>query len=283
MSYDSQSALKFGNIPVELITFRTGPNSYLYCTTHERAITVAGTVYDPYPFDRDSRKISNAFEDDGLKIVVLPDHPICSHFRTFPTNYDVSILVRQGFLDASGNPTTGAIDTDYPVLVMGWIGSVELDPDNGQMTLAIVTIGDTLSAPSLARQFQHSCPLRLYGPKCKAQRKFLTITPSAMLSNRLSFVTPWQGTYQASDFIGGVISFFKTGQATEYRTIVRASSAEIVFMGSAQNLSGYGSIQVAVGCPHTLDGCLKLHDNSRRYGGFPYMPFDNPVKKSVAS
>lgn len=280
MSYNTQSQNKTTNNIVELVVFRTGPNNYIYTSTHSEPLVIGGNTYLPFPFNRGERKISNAFEDDGVKIVVMPDHPICAHYRTMPTDYDVSCIIRQGYLDDSGNPT-GALDTDYPILALGWIGAYEFDTDSGEATLSVVTVGDTLSAPSLNRNFQQSCPLRLYGPKCKATRKFVTISPTTITGGVVSLAAGWNGTYDLIDFTGGLISFIPASGPTQYRMVAQARATTLVFVGSSDGLDEYPTIQLALGCPHTLDGCLDLHDNSRRYGGFPYQPLDNPVNKSI--
>lgn len=281
MSYDSLAQNKFSNNAIELVIFRTGPNNYIYSSTHTKELIIGGQTYLPFPFNRGERKINNAFEDSEFKIVVNPDHPICSHYRTMPTNYDVSVIVRQGYLDDNGNAFTNSLDTDYPILGFGWVGSADFDTEDGQLTLSVVTVGDTLAAPTLTRYFQASCPLRLYGALCKAERKFITVAPVSVMGNTLTLAENWSGQHSMSDFIGGLISFITTGEATEFRMISSVSATQLRFVGSSQNLTDYTSVQLALGCPHTLDGCRDLHDNSRRYGGFPWQPLDNPVNKSV--
>lgn len=280
MSYDTQAQNKTTNNVVELVVFRTGPNNYIYTSTHTKPLTIGGNVYLPFPFNRGERKISNAFEDDGVKVVVMPDHPICAHYKTIPTDYDVSCLIRQGYLDDSGNPT-GSLDTDYPIMALGWVGAYEFDRESGESTISIVTIGDTLSAPTLNRNFQQSCPLRLYGPKCKATRKFVAVVPLSITGAVMTLTAGWNGAYDPADYIGGIVSFIPATGATQYRMIAQATATALTFVGSAAGLATYPTVQVALGCPHTLDGCRDLHDNSRRYGGFPWQPLENPVNKSI--
>lgn len=286
MSYATESQKKTANNVVELVIFRTGPNSYLYSTTHDKALTINNQVgepitYDPFPFDRGERKVSTAFDDDSIKIVVNPDHPICEHYRNFPTNYDVSVIVRQGYLQDNGQPFTANFNDDYPVFIMGWVGACELNAEDGTMTISVVTIGDTLAAPSLARMFQQSCPLRLYGPKCRAAQKTVSLTPATVVNGTISLPVNWNGAYLTPDFIGGLIAFTMPSGVTEYRMVSQTTATTIRFVGSTVNLEGYTAISVSLGCKHTLDDCRNLHENSRRYGGFPFMPLDNPVNKSI--
>jgi len=38
---------------------------------------------------------------------------------------------------------------------------------------------------------------------------------------------------------------------------------------------------VVFGCPHTVGGCRRVHDNILNYGGQPYIPVgSNPVHKN---
>lgn len=280
MTYDSNAQNKFANNAVELVIFRTGPTTYEYSSTHTKELNIGGNTYQPHPFNRGSKRVSNAFEDDGIKIILMPNHPICSHYRTMPTDYDVSVLVRQGYLDDNGNPT-GALSTDYPILAMGWVGAYEFDSESGEVTLTIVTVGDTLSAPTLNRNFQQSCPLRLYGPKCKAVKVPVALSPLSLGVGTLTLAAGWNGNKDIGDFIGGLLSFSVPGIGTQYRMISQTTNTQIRFVGSSANLTGYTSISAALGCAHTLDACRDLHENSKRYGGFPWQPLENPVNKSI--
>lgn len=281
MSYDSDAQNKFANNVVELVIFRTGPSDYIYSSTHTKQLTIGGNVYEPAPFNRDSRRISNAFEDDGIKIVLMPDHPITAHYRTMPTDYDVSVLIRQGYLDDSGNPTTGTLANDYPILTLGWVGAYEFDSDSGEVTISIVTVGDTLSAPTLNRNYQQSCPLRLYGPKCQATKIQRMITPVSFASSVMTLAAGWNGNYDPLDFIGGLLMFTVPDKAPQYRMVSRATETQITFVGSEDGTTGYTAVSVSLGCSHTLDSCRDLHDNSRRYGGMPWQPLENPISKSI--
>lgn len=287
MTYATDSTRRSGNNAIELISFRTGPNTYIHTSTHTKDITIGTGInaitYRPFPFNRGRRRISTAFtDDDSVKVIVQPDHPICAHYRNMPTNYDVSVMVRQGYLNDDGTPRSNNFDTDYPILTMGWIGAQEMDAETGEYTLSVVTVGDTLSAPSLTRYYQHSCPLRLYGPSCRAVAKAIEISPIAILNNTITLVPGWHGaSREPVDFVGGVLTFTKTSGEIEYRTVSRAEAERLVFVGSTQNLANRIGLSLSVGCPHTLDGCRDLHDNSKRYGGFPWMPLENPTRKSI--
>ena len=281
MSYATDSTRRSGNNAVELIIFRTGPNSYIRTSTHTKELTIGGFVYEPYPFERGSRRISTAFDDDEVKIEVPPNHPITAHYRSLPTNYDVSVLVRQGFLNDNGTPRSNDMNADYPILVMGWIGAQEMDTETGKYTLSVVTLGDTLSAPSLTRYYQHSCPLRLYGPGCGATMQSINLLPISVANNRINLSLNWQGAQDMLDYVGGVVTFTRPDAAPEFRTVARAEAGYIVFLGSNLHLSDYSAVTLSLGCPHTLDGCRDMHDNSRRYGGFPWMPLENPTRKSI--
>lgn len=279
MSYAIKTKSKYGNTPIELISFRTGPNSHIRTTTHERELVIAGEIYSPFPFDRKNRKISTAFDDDGAKVTVAADHPICEHYRTVPTSYDVSVIIHRGYVEADGTPHSNDLE-EYPVLVFGWVGAAEMDAENGEMTIAVVTLGDTMAAPTLTRHYQHSCPLRLYGPKCGAVRVPIAVTPESLLKGKMGLPLGWEGANEISDFVGGIAEFSKGSAATEHRMIFQALADGVKFVGSMANLEDYTSVTISLGCKRTLEACRNLHNNSIRYGGFPYMPLKNPVNKS---
>lgn len=283
MSYASDLEKKFKNNPIELITFQTGPSNYIRCTTYEKALTIDGNIYEPYPFNRGSVKIAEAFADDGIKIIVNADHPIADHYRTFPTSYDVKVTVRQGLLNDDGTPKDDGFEEDYPMLCFGWVGAYDFDTDSRQATLSIVTVGDTLSAKTLTRNYQTGCQLQLYGTKCGATVKAITLSPTDFTNGVLTLPVGWNGSYDTTAFVGGLLTFTMPSGVSEIRMAANTSKTSVTMIGSTENLSGYTAISLRLGCPHTLDGCSTLHNNSRRYGGFPYQPLENPVNKSIAT
>lgn len=283
MSYDSDSQVKFGKNVVELLTIRTAPTTYIRTSIHTKPLIIDGETYHPYPFDRGQIKLASAPEDTLVQITVPLDHPIVAHYQTIPTAYDVQIELRQGHLDDNGQPTSNNMTADYPIMTVGWVGDVEVNSEDGVAIITVVTLANTLVTSTLTRYYQLSCPLRLYGTRCKATRRFQPVSSGfSRAGNVLTFPSGFAGAYEPNQYIGGVLSFIMPSGVREHRVIIATTATTITFGGSTAQVDGATSIEIALGCTHTLAGC-HLHGNSRRYGGFPFMPLDNPVGKSMES
>jgi uncharacterized phage protein (TIGR02218 family) len=48
------------------------------------------------------------------------------------------------------------------------------------------------------------------------------------------------------------------------------------------NLSVGDIVELSVGCDHSFTTCRSKFSNGRRFGGFPYIPKDNPFEGSVS-
>lgn len=268
--------------PVELYKFvyGTGAASFLAFTDGDTTVIHDGITYAPMPAVRGAFKANGSFESLTLSIEVPLDSDIAELFRIMAPLQPVSVFIRQGHIPNSSDPVEYALGENFPV---AWVGRVlEVNRGDTSCTLSCEAGAAGMSQPGLRRNYQLTCPLVLYGPRCKASKAAAKIatTVSAITGNRVTLPAGWMGARTAFDFIGGLAEW-DTVDGREYRTILRIEALQtLVLTGTTRNLSVGGAIDVFLGCAHTVAVCEGLHNNIVNYGGQPFIPTENPVGKN---
>lgn len=279
---DYETSVERGQ-PVELYKFIYGdaPTSFYAYTSAEQPIDLGGETYFPLPaVSHDKIKATSKFTETELRIQIPRSAEIASLFQGYPPGRVVSLIIRQGHVPNSDDPGAWATGENFPV---AWTGRVlEVLPDNMVHTFVCESSGVGLKRPGLRRNYQWPCPLVLYGARCAADKAAAKTTQvvQSIAGNKVTLPAGWMGTHVAGDYVGGLAEW-TTPDGTEARTVLRVETdVTIVLAGPPIGLSATDSIDVFLGCPHTLDGCETLHNNIVNYGGQPWIPTRNPVNKN---
>lgn len=279
---DYETSVERGQ-PVELYKFIYGdaPTSFYAYTSAEQPIDLGGETYHPLPkASHDSIKATTKFTEAELRIQIPRSSEVAALFQGYPPGRVVSVIVRQGHVPNSDDPGAWLTGENFPV---AWTGKVlEVLPDDMVHTLVCESSGVGMRRPGLRRNYQWPCPLVLYGSRCGANKTAAKTTQvvQSLAGNKVTLPAGWLGAIPAKNYIGGLAEW-ATPNGIEARTVLRVESdAVIVLAGPPSGLSAGDSIDVFLGCPHTLDGCETLHNNIVNYGGQPWIPTRNPVNKN---
>lgn len=279
---DYETSIERGQ-PVELYKFIYGdaPTSFYAYTSAEQSIDLDGVTYYPLPaVSHDKIKATSKFTESELRIEVPRSSEIAALFQGYPPGRVVSLIIRQGHIPNADDPGTWATGENFPV---AWTGRVlEVLPDNMVHTLVCESSGVGLKRPGLRRNYQWPCPLVLYGARCGADKNAAKNTQivESISGNKVTLPVGWMGARVAGDYVGGLAEWV-TPNGTEARTVLRVETdVTIVLGGPPIGLSPTDSIDVFLGCPHTLAGCETLHNNVVNYGGQPWIPTRNPVNQN---
>lgn len=281
---------------VELYQFVYGEEDqeYLY-TDGEESVTFDGRTYVPLPISRDKITSKGDLSGREIKVTVPAGSPIADLFRIFPPGRVVSVIIRQGHLANFDDPAEFADGENFAVI---WTGRILESSRNGyEATLTCEALSAGMRRPGLRRHYQWSCPLALYGPQCKALKVAIPAVVQNLVGNKITLLEDWipvpvlpedaeEGEVApapptTNKFIGGMLDW--QGEAgTEARGILRVEGASvIVISGPAIGLSIGDSVNVYLGCSHTVEDCENLHQNILNYGGHPWIPTTgNPVGKN---
>lgn len=99
--------------------------------------------------------------------------------------------------------------------------------------------------------------------------------------------------YRSEISYNGISSYYTEEEVLDYdegmigtsETTSVSSGTEIILTMFSQfnvNIVGVGS-QISAGCDKSIKTCNVKFENSSNFGGFPYIPFENPYTKSIVS
>lgn len=251
-------------------------------TDGEAAITYAGEVYLPHPgLERSRIGSSGKLESSETKITVPITSPIAELFRIYPPGRVVTIVIRQGHVADPSTPSSWLVGENFPIART--VRVLEGRRDGIKCELNCELASASMRRLGLRQNYQWTCSLPLYGDRCAANQVAATSigTVASITGNQVTLQPGWEKAGRVNtDYIGGMVRWTGT-LGSEFRTILRVSVDTLVLDGPPIDLVAAATIDVMLGCPHTLDGCQAIHANAVNFGGHPFIPSgSNPVGKN---
>jgi hypothetical protein len=290
MTYDARTrSIDSGN-PVQLFRFDYGleAGERVAITDHTEEITVdhgspVGVVtYEPMPVSRGNVVSNGTLDKQSIKIELDVGNALAELFRVYPPSSVVSLVIYEGHLD----------DPDGEFIVI-WAGRVLAAGRQGsRLELSAEPIATQMRRAGLRRNYQYGCPLILYGKElgigtCEASKAAATVssTVSAIAGTVITLADGWEYGFDARKFVRGTVQWTPADRSTEYRTIIRVSGNELTLGGIPNDLSPGDPIDIVLGCNHRafeIDGgdCEGLHNALPSYGGDPFIPIKNVIRKN---
>ena len=275
MTFSEYDSSRASGRPVEAYKFIWGQGStdfYAY-TDAERELTDGATTYIPVAIDRDRVKSDGGKSKNDLTIYCAADNPVVALFSVYPPDQAVLVQIR----------ATHLADPDGEFVPI-WFGRVFSVSTNRDGTAQIVCRPMTVAGrqAGLRRHWQIGCPLTLYSVgdgKCNASEAAATTTVVLDTVGTASVVMPLSWTSEdPQSYVGGRVKWTKASN-TYSRTILRVGTdgRTLTLSGYATGLEVGDSVDVSLGCPHTMVGCNDLHSNIQNYGGQDWIPLTNPI------
>lgn len=277
---DYETSVERGQ-PVELYKFIYGTEAgteYLY-TNAEKDIDWQGDTYTALPSDRTQVKTTGRGENNEMTVEVPMNSAVAELFRVFPPGRVVNLIVYQGHIANEDDPEAWAEDPEFGVV---WTGRVlEANRKKNTTVLTCENSQAGMKRVGLRRHYSWACPLVLYGARCRADKAAATATTTvaAISGNSVTLTSGWEGSLDPTAFLGGLFEW-DSALGREYRTIIGRSGDTVKLNATVGTLAVDDTVDVILGCPHTLTGCNDIHDNIVNYGGQPYIPLKNPVGKN---
>lgn len=276
MSYVAQEAAVETGKPLELYRFASLTETFTY-TSGATEFTHSSELYVPRNITRNEVAI-NSDQDPGPMTLKLPaDDEFVTRYRiSAPPSRDKLTIYR---LHLSDTPTPEVI-----VFFKGEVSSVAFQGD--EAIVAAEPSGIVLRRPIPRRSYSNACAHVLYDRGCKinennAAFKFDVVVQTINGANVT--VTGTNIGLQAPSFF--VAGFLDKG-SVERRMIL----AETV-VGPAQmtftlplpfaDLSAGDPLTLRAGCSHSLTACRTKFNNVTNFGGFPWVPTENPFTTGI--
>lgn len=266
MSYDSLEESVSNSQPIECYLF-TGSNGkeYLY-TSANTSVTLEGRRYTPVAASRSRIKVATNEDSDVSLDLELPfDTQVCiDHaYAQVPPKLDVQVYRKQ----ARG----GAND-----FVLYWSGRVQGFDVRGRVANikvpSILTTALNSTVPNV--YYQAPCNHVLYSSRCTAPRssnKLDAIVGGA--SSTMIYLASTSGN--TDDYKAGEIV---NNRSLERRLIISNNGTEISIGYPFFDIRPGDGVTLYRGCDHTIDHCRNKFSNAINFGGFPYVPADNPFE-----
>lgn len=261
--------------PVELYEFRNGNFTWRY-TSADTADDHDGETYTPERIQRTQLGDTIEQEKMAITITVPVENPIAELFRFYPPTSvtTVTIYRKQRFQEAAA---------------IYWIGRVlNADHSTPNTDLHCEPASTSIKRLGLRRYYQRQCPHVLYGTQCGVDRtKHKTETTVVSYSGLAVKVAKTDLTVDR--FSGGILEWDSTVLGTQYR-FISANTADTLNINfpclteeddMGRSLLSGTPVRIYPGCRHTLTDCINIFNNLPNFGGFPFIPFQNPFNMTT--
>jgi uncharacterized phage protein (TIGR02218 family) len=285
MSFQDQEQSSEEAAPIELFHI-TGSDEYFY-TSSAVAYTHEGNRYRPQAISRSSPKINTQPDSSRISLVFPFDDPFVSKYlEATPPKRDKVTIYRVHTTDSEDQ------------VVLFWQGTVSgVKFKEGSATVNLAPVMSSLQRQIPRSKFSWTCNHPLFSKGCGVSQAdsnhYMKIV--SVSSDGLTIVTEDRSsTATASTKISNDPTFFQGGimdipsNGSGQRMVIYAEYNEVLIdavsvgqytfhlmipMGPA--LPGT-QVTVTAGCDRAIQTCKSRFDNTKNYGGFPFVPTSNP-------
>ncbi len=250
-------------------------------TSADGDITYEGELYKAVPIGRSERVLEADLNKADIEINLSFNNPLAIDLLR---SVNVRTLILTLFIQDDG-------DT-----FVGWKGRLaSTTPEENTIQLTFSSIYTSLRRPGLGARYQKTCRHPLYGRGCNVNFNDHSTTTdiiSASSDGKTFNVESLNGN-EPSFFLGGML---RSGSGS-FRWITSVNGNNLTVSQQFKELfnevtnSGYGRnygnfyggkrpVQLFPGCNHTMTICRTRFNNLDNYGGFPFIPTENPMDGS---
>lgn len=256
--------------PVSLfrITYGDAAGAQFFYTDHDTSVDKDGETYICSPMARGEIVASGTLDKANLEIATSRKNKIAELFRQGTPSYPVTLEIYLGHIG----------DDDWKLAWFGQIKSVIFEFSKAKLQCEPWSMRQ-LNA-GLRRHYQVSCPHALYGQRCGAIRASFeqTATVVEVVGQTLKLSAGWNGAIDRAKFLNGILQWAGDTQTFDARMIQKVVDATHVTLDAVPRGVVVGTeVLIAPGCDHQMTDCLNLFANIHNFGGFPFIPFTDPV------
>jgi len=263
--YEDTEASAHDGAPVEGYKF-TGTLANYYYTSAEQDVSIGGQTYTAIAIERAAIRAGTQ-EDDNLDLqLTLPvDIALVQDYGLQITAPDLDVEVFR--FHQGDNPAT-----DYVVIWKGPVTSFSISGKEAKIRVpSIFTTMLQGQIPNI--YYQNPCNNILYDDRCQVNpASWTTATTVVSITDSLTVIVGADGFDDSVLVAGEIINTTKS----ERRLVIDNVSNVITFNYAFSNIETGDSITLRAGCDHSFAICKSKFSNQVNYGGFPYVPSDNP-------
>jgi len=255
--------------PVEGYRFTGTFKTYFY-TSAEADVTINGQLYLATPGIKRDAVRSGSQNDDGLDLqVTVPfDLDIVKDYGLQISPPDLVLEIFR--FHAGDNPAT-----DFAVIWKGPVMSFSITGHEAKMRVpSIFAVALQGEIPNV--YWHNPCNHVLYDARCQVVKDALTqkFTTVSSITDETTIVVADDGFADTVLQAGEMINTTKG----ERRLIIDNVADLITIAFPFFKIEVGDAIELLVGCNHQFTTCKVKFSNAPQYGGFPFIPNDNPFQ-----
>jgi uncharacterized phage protein (TIGR02218 family) len=157
---------------------------------------------------------------------------------------------------------------------VSWKGRLaEVKPSLTKMSLSFESIFSSMKRPGLRAIYQKPCRHAIYSPGCGVDKSsFATVGEMTAVSG--TYIAISEAALQADGYYTGGIIEASDGQMG---FIIAHIGSYLNLLRSVSSLTSGENATIYPGCNKLRGTCLIKFDNLDNFGGFPWIPDDNPM------
>lgn len=261
MSYAGTEISLEAGAPVELYEFRQAAAKAWHFASCAEAVTVSPATYQPAAIVRTRIKQTTDITRDGITLTFPRGNEFAQQFIGAAPDAVTTVTVLRGHVE----------DGEFIVYWKGRV--VGASAGDNAIDLECESIFTSLSRPGLRARYEPTCRHILYGVGCGVNPAAHKLATSVVSITGLD--VSLGGVWTAPDgyYAGGEL----VAPDGTRRFITAQVNNAITLNRHLPGLVGGMPVEVYPGCDHLASTCLGKFSNLDNFGGFPYIPPDNPM------
>jgi len=266
MAYEDYEESQASARPVEAYKFVGTTDNYLYTST-DMDVTIGGELYTAQPIRREAMRATTQDDEQLTLDIEMPfnlDVVQDYAFASSPPDLDLQIYrIHWGMNFAS----------DAVCVFNGPVVSFSVDGQRAKLRATSV-FSAALASPVPPRFWQKPCNHVLFDARCTLADTSYKVTATVGTFDGVDIHVDDDGF--ADDYlIAGEMITTRSGE----RRLIMANVANLITVNFPfHDLETGDEVTLRAGCDHSFAVCKSKFSNEINFGGFPYIPADNPFE-----
>lgn len=265
MPYTTLETSRDDGAPIELYRFVRGVDRWTW-TSGDVAVVYLGETYTPAVITRDEPD-QDQQRAGPLTLTVPRDNTVAGLFRVFVPAGTTGLTVYRAHRD------------DLADVIPLWQGRVRAVEWRGSDAhIQCEPLDAMLDRQALRRAYGLNCQHMLYDLRCKISAEaFRVAGPLSSLTG-----TSLTAALFATQPDGWWVSGYVRVAQQDYRMVIAHAGDTVEVLSAFEDLNAGDVIEAFAGCDRTLAICRSKFGNAINYGGFPWIPLENPFEVGLA-
>lgn len=259
MTYASSESSVYGGNPVEGFEFQADGTYWRY-TSADHDIEIGGETFSAVAISRPSISNTDDSAKSGIQVAAARDNPAAATFISGTNGGAMILTIYRGHED----------DGEFIVCWKGRVMSVSYSGE--QVQISCESIFTSMKRPGLRAKYQLLCRHVLYDSGCGLTAGDYDESATVTDVSGVSVTVSGLGAFDDGYFTGG---YFKKS-TYQFRTIIDHTGGVLTIDRPLPGLVATDTLTIYPGCDHALSTCASKFSNELNFGGFPWIPSQNP-------